>query len=68
MILKTNKKVEESYGAASKKNYWSNQDEPSFKELDVAETEELAENDPGESGEVVQMQDESENGKGLGEA
>ena len=44
---------------------WSNQDEPSFKELDVAKTEELAENDPDESGEVVQMQDESENGKGL---
>ena len=43
----------------------SYQDEPSFEELDVAETEELAENDPGESGEVVQMQDESENGKGL---
>ena len=31
----------------------------------MAETEDLAENDPGESGEVVQMQDESENGKGL---
>ena len=46
----------------------SNQDEPSFEELDVAETEELAENDPGELGEVVPMQDESKNGKGLGEA
>ena len=34
----------------------------------MAETEELAENDPGELGEVVQMQDESKNGKGLGEA
>ena len=31
----------------------------------MAETEELAENDPGESEEVVQMQDESESGKGL---
>ena len=31
----------------------------------MAETEQLAENDPGESEEVVQMQDESENGKGL---
>ena len=31
----------------------------------MAETKELAENDPGESGEVVQMQDESKNGKGL---
>ena len=68
MILKTNKKVEESYGAASKTFYWSNQDEPSFQELDVAETEELAENNPGGPGEVVQMWDESENGKGLGEA
>ena len=46
----------------------SNQDEPSFEELDVAETEELAENDLGEPGEVVQMRDESKNGKGLGEA
>ena len=36
-------KVEESYGAAAKKFDWSNQDEPSFKELDVAETKELAE-------------------------
>ena len=45
-----------------------NQNEPSFEELDVAETEELAENNPGESGEVVQMQDESENRKGLEEA
>ena len=34
----------------------------------MAETEELAENDPGEPGEVVQMRDESKNGKGLGEA
>ena len=31
----------------------------------MAEMEELAEDDPGESGEVVQMQDESENFKGL---
>ena len=31
----------------------------------MAETEELAENDPGGPGEVVQMQDESEKGKGL---
>ena len=34
----------------------------------MAETEELAENDLGEPGEVVQMRDESANGKGLGEA
>ena len=54
-------------GLNPKKNYWSNQDEPSFKGLDVAEMEELAENDPGGPGEVVQMRDESENGKGLGE-
>ena len=31
----------------------------------MVETEELAEDNQGESGEVVQMQDESENGKGL---
>ena len=59
------KRVEEAYGAAAKILDWSNQDEPSFEELDVGETQELAENDPGEPGEVVQMQDESENGKGL---
>ena len=46
----------------------SKQDEHSFEELGLAETEELAENDPGEPEEVVQMPDESENGKGLGEA
>ena len=34
----------------------------------MTETEELAENDPGEPVEVVQMKDDSENGKGLGEA
>ena len=34
----------------------------------MAETEELAEKDPDEPGEVVQMRDEFENGKGLGEA
>jgi hypothetical protein len=34
----------------------------------VAETEELAENDQGETGEVVKMRDESKNGKGLVEA
>ena len=34
----------------------------------MAETEELAENNPGEPGEIVQMRDESENRKGLGEA
>ena len=50
------------------KNCWSNQDEPSFEELDEAETEELAENDPGELREVVKMRDESKNGKALGEA
>ena len=61
-------KVEEACGAGAKILEWSNQNEPSFEELDVAETEELAENDPGELGEVVQMQDESKNGKGLGEA
>ena len=61
-------KVEEAYGAAAKILDWSNQDEPSFEELDVAETEELAENDQGEPGEVVKMRDESKNGKGLGEA
>ena len=61
-------KVEEAYGAGAKILDWSNQNEPSFEELDVAETEELAENDPGEPGEVVQMRDESENGKELGEA
>ena len=43
------------YGPATTNFYWSNQDEPSFKEIDVAETEELAENNPGESVEVVQM-------------
>ena len=32
----------------------------------MAETEELAENDPGEPGEVVQIRDEAENGRGLG--
>ena len=47
---------------------FTNQNEPSFEELDVAETEELAENDQGEPGEVVKMRDESKNGKGLGEA
>ena len=46
----------------------SKQDESSFGEVDVAETDELAEHDPGEPGEVVQMRDESENRKGLGEA
>ena len=61
-------KVEEAYGAGAKLLDWSNQDEPSFEELDVAETEELAENDQGEPGEVVKMRDESKNGKGLGEA
>ena len=61
-------KVKVAYVAAAKMLDWSNQDEPSFEELDVAETEELAENNPGEPGEVVQMRDESENGKGLGEA
>ena len=34
----------------------------------MAETEELAENDQGEPGEVVKMRDESKNGNGLGEA
>ena len=61
-------KVKEAYGAAAKILDWSSQDEPYFEELDVAETEELAENDPGGPGEVVQMQDESENKKGLEEA
>ena len=61
-------KVEEAYGAGAKILDWSNQNEPSFEELDVAETEDLEENDPGELGEVVQMRDESLNGKGLGEA
>ena len=59
-------KVEEAYGAAAKILDWSNQDEPYFEELDVAEAEELAENNPGGPEEVVQMQDESENWKGLG--
>ena len=36
-------KVEEAYGAGAKFLDLSNQDEPSFEELDVAETEELAE-------------------------
>ena len=40
-------KVEEAYGAAAKILDWSNQDEPSFEELNVAVTEELAENNPG---------------------
>ena len=61
-------KVEEAYGDGAKILDWSNQDEPSFEELDVAETEELAENDQGEPWEVVKMRDESKNGKGLGEA
>ena len=61
-------KVEEAYGDGAKILDWSNQDEPSFEELDEAETEELAENDPGELREVVKMRDESKNGKGLGEA
>ncbi len=61
-------KVEEACGAGAKILDWSNQDEPSFEELDVAETKELAENDQGEPGEVVKMRDESKNGKGLGEA
>ena len=61
-------KVEEACGAGAKILDWSNQDEPSVEELDVAETEELAENDQGEPGEVVKMRDESKNGKGLGEA
>ena len=61
-------KLEEAYRAAAKILDWSNQDEPSFEELGVAETEELAENDPGEPGDVVQMQDESENRKERGEA
>ena len=61
-------KVEEACGAGAKILEWSNQNEPSFEELDVAETEELAENDQGEPGEVVKMRDESKNGKGLGEA
>ena len=34
----------------------------------MAETEELAENDPGEPGDVVQLRDESENRKELREA
>ena len=53
-------KVEEAYGDGAKILDWSNQDEPSF--------EELEENDQGEPGEVVKMRDESKNGKGLGEA
>ena len=36
-------KVEEACGAGAKILDWSNQDEPSFEELDVAETKELAE-------------------------
>ena len=35
-------KIKEAYGAAANISDWSNQDEPSFEELDVAETEELA--------------------------
>ena len=58
-------KVEEAYGAGAKILDWSNQNEPSFEELDVAETEDLEENDPGEPGE---MRYESENGNELGEA
>ena len=46
----------------------SNQDEPSFGKLNVAEMEDLAEIDLGEPGEGVQMQDETANGKGLKEA
>ena len=68
MILKTNKKKEEACGAGAKILDWSNQYEPSFEELVVAETQELAENDQGEPGEVVKMRDESKNGQGLGEA
>ena len=34
----------------------------------MAETEELAESNPGEPGELVQMRDESENERGLREA
>ena len=52
-------KVEEAYVAAANILDWSNQDEPYFEELDVAEAEELAENNPGEPGEVVQIGDES---------
>ena len=66
--FKNKQKVEEACGAGAKILDWSNQDEPSVEKLDVAETEELAENDQGETGEVVKMRDESKNGKGLGEA
>ena len=45
-------KVEEACGAGAKILDWSNQDEPSFEELDVAEMEELAENDQGTAGYV----------------
>ena len=45
---KTNKGI---IGAGAKVLDWSNQDESSFEDLDVAKTEELAENDPGEPGE-----------------
>ena len=57
-----------SIGAGAKILDWSDQEESSFAELDVAETEELAEKDPGELGEVVQIRDESENVKGQWEA
>ena len=46
MSLKTKKGLGEGYGAGAK-----NLDESSFGEVDVAETEELAEHDPGEPGE-----------------
>ena len=62
------RKTEEAQGAGEKKLDWSDQDEHSFAELDVAETDELEENDLGELGQVVQIGDESENKMGLGEA
>ena len=41
-----------SIGAGAKILDWSDQEESSFAELDVAETEELAEKDPGELGDA----------------
>ena len=44
------------------------QDEPFFGKLDVTETKELSENNPGEPEEGVPMQYEPENRKGLKKA
>ena len=51
MSLKTKKGLGEASGAGAKNLDSSKQDESSFGEVDVAETEELAEYDPGEPGE-----------------